>query len=328
MRLITDLIEPASLTGFAREEVDQYDATGATLAEIFPAQTADGIHAEWSINGKQNDVATFRAYDVETSIGSTGGLEVRTAKMPALGRKYLFSEYEQLIRRGIKSAETVQAAADRLASQAAKAVVDRLALARGEALATGKLVIDEEGVVQSADFGRRPDFTAVASTKWDNGGDPIADLETWHTAYVDENGVEPDHLYVSQKVMSALMRSDKIRAYLGTSAPAQVTRDTVAQIVTSYGLPVPEVFNARVAGKPLLPVNTIVFAANGAGATAWGTTLEAIDPAYNLPLGDQPGLVVGHYETQDPAQQWIRSNAIALPVLGDANRTLAATVLS
>ena len=53
---------------------------------------------------------------------------------------------------GQNSPETVQAAFDRLNTEVSESIARRIVLARGEALATGKLAIREEGLVQNVDF--------------------------------------------------------------------------------------------------------------------------------------------------------------------------------
>ena len=63
------------------------------------------------------------------------------------------------------------------------------------------------------------------------------------------------------------------------------------------------------------------------GRTFWGTTLEAVDPAYGIAEEDRPGIVVGAYQEDDPKSTWVRANAIGMPVVGDANYTAAMTVL-
>lgn len=328
MKLIDDLIEPTTLTGYSREEVDKFDATGATLADLFPNVVSDSTFVEWTVGGRNEDVAEFRAFDAEAMIGGTSGMETRTARLPAISLKRRFGELEQLLRMGQGAPETVEAAAERLALEVARGVVRGLVKRRGEALATGKLEIDENGFKQSVDFGRKKEHTATASELWSTGGDPVADLETWRDAYEAENGVAPSRLLVSRKVMSVLVRHTALRAYLGGSAPSMVAQAEVAEILQSHGLPAPEVFSDRVGGAPVLPENGIILAAPGAGFTGWGTTVEASKPNYGFAGLDMPGLVVGAYESEDPAMMWVRANAIAMPVLANPNLTFAATVVA
>lgn len=327
MALWTDVITPADLTGFSRTVAEAFDAQG-TLATILPNQQVDDVVFSWKVNERSNDVAQYRSFDAETPIGSSAGLEEITAKLAPVGLKKLFGEYDQLRRRGANSLETVQAAADRLAAEVTKATVERVERLRGEALVTGKLVLAENGVRQSIDFGRRADFTKTAATLWSAAdADPIADIEAWRQQYVAENGTEPTDIVVSGRVFAALTKSDAVRGYFGTAAPTLLTRDAVNSIVTSYGLPALSVYDRTVGGQRVIADTQVVMASRDAGATVWGTTVEADDPRYGLQGGDLPGLVVGAYKEDDPNVVWIRANAITLPVLANSNLTLAATVL-
>lgn len=331
MALWTDIINPGDLTGFSRTVVDQFDADGGTLSEVFPNVSTPDTKFEWTVNEKAQDVAAFRAYDAESKIGGNAGLEQKIASLAPISLKKRFGEYDQLVRASQNSPESVQAAADRLATEVAQGVMRRIVQVRAEALVTGKLAINEGSgdyrFVQNVDFGRRPDHTVNAGTAWDGSADPIADLEAWRAAYVDHNGQEPTAIYASPKVMAALARNDKVRAYLGSTSPALLDRATVNSILAGYGLPPITVSTARVLGSAVLDEDFVIFAAAGAGVTAWGLTVESSDPRYNLADAALPGLVVGAYAKDDPALKWIHGNAVALPILGNPDLTLAARVL-
>lgn len=327
MALWTDIINPADLTGFSREAATLYDENPGTLSDVFPNITQPGAEFRWLVNGMSLDVAGFRAFDVESKIGGGKGLEEKIASLTPISLKKRFSEYDQIVRMGNNSPETIQAAADRKATEVAQGVIRRIVQARGEALVTGGLSINEDKFVQNISFGRRPDHTVNAAVAWDGDADPIADLEQWRAAFVDNTGFEPTAIYASPKVVGALQRNSKMRAYLGANAPALLDRDTVNNILIGYGLPPLKVLNTRVAGAAVMDADHLVFVADGAGQTVWGTTVEALDPRYALADVAAPGLVVGAYAEDDPNIKWIRANAVALPILGNPDLTFAARVL-
>ena len=62
------------------------------------------------------------------------------------------------------------------------------------------------------------------------------------------------------------------------------------------------------------------------GEVAMAPVAEAGEPEYGL-AGDLPGMVTGAYKTNDPLTHWIHANATVLPVLIDANATMAVKVL-
>lgn len=326
MALWTEQISPAELTGFGRQVSEDYD--NDITAEVLPSQFVDDVVFTFSVNGKLNETAQYRAFDAETAIGKNGDAEEKTARLLPVGLKKRFSEYDQLRRRSAASPESVQAAADRLAAEVSRATVDRVRLLRAEALVTGGLSINENGVHQNVDFGRRADFTTSADVFWNQDGDAIADLEAYRNAFVDENGIEPTHIIASTRVFAALSRSETVRAYLGSDAGI-MSREAINSVMSNYGLPQLTINDARVGGQRLIADDKLLMVVAGqAGSTVWGTTVEADDPRYGLAAADLPGLVVGAYQEDDPNTKWIRANAIALPILAESNLTFASTVLA
>lgn len=327
MALWTDLVKPVELTGVGRSAVSDAD-NAAALADIFPSVNIQDVAFSWAVNGKSEDVAQFRAFDAESAIGGTSALEQKTVRLPALSLKKRFGELDSLVRMSANSPESVTDAANRLAVEVAQSFVRALVPARAEALITGKLSIvdDEGGFRQNVDFGRRVDHTVNAATPWDQGGDPVADLETWAAAFQSNTGYAPTKLKMSRAAFSALTRSKALAAYFSAGAPGLVSRDTVNAILGSYGLPQIEVVAGTVNGKEIFSKDHVVLAADGAGLTPWGLTKNAQDSRYGIAAGDMPGLVVAAYKEDDPAIEWIIGNASVVPVLANPDLTLAAKV--
>lgn len=327
MAIWTDEIKPVTLTVFAREIADRYDTDGL-LADIFPNTFVPDVHFEWKQGERLDEVAEYRAFDGETPVGDSAGSRHRIAALAPVGLKKRFSEYEKIRKASPNSPESVQAAAERIAAEVAKATVNRVALLRGEAAATGKLEFNENGFNQSVDFERRADFTTTASNVWSGGSaDPLSDIEQWVTAFSDANGETPNVMYASRKVAIALTKA--LYGALEGPRPAVFTQANANEILAGNGFPTITVNDRRFAGKRLIPEDVVVLAStNGAGATAWGTAAEADDPRYGLAgAADLPGLLVGAYEQDDPYTKWIRATAVAMPILGNPDLTLAATVL-
>ena len=192
MAVWTDLVKPHTLTTAGRTIVGGLDAKPGSLADVFPSITVPDTVFRWFVNGKNEDVAQYRAFDAESAIGGSRGLEEKTASLAALSLKKPFGELDAIRRMAPNSPETVQVAAQRIAAELAQSVVRKLVLSRAEALVTGKLsIVDEEGGFrQEVDFGRNPDHTASAATAWtEKTADPIADLNQWRDAFVKNTGI-------------------------------------------------------------------------------------------------------------------------------------------
>lgn len=319
MKLWTDVINPADLTGYAREIADNYDDSALSL--LMPTATVDDVVFSWDSDTKESLTAEYRAFDAETSIGDGGGFEHKTAALAPLGRKVRFGEYERLRRRN-SDAAAFQAEADKKAAALAKGVVDRINLLRGQALVNGGYTISENGFKQTVDFGRDADLTVTAGTLWDAGGDPLADITAWAEKFAEHAGVNPTHMVASSKIALALRSWITPDGAIKTASLADVNEELAAN-----ELPRLAVLNERVGTQRIIPADRLVMGVEGlTGGTIFGTTVEADDPRYSL-QGDLPGIVVGAYEQDDPATVWIRSVAIGLPILANPSMSLSATAV-
>lgn len=322
-----DTIDPAELTGYAREIVNDLLAN-SPLTPLFPDDSVDGVAFSWTVDSDVDDVAEYRAFDAETTIGDSGAGEIKTSKLAPLGRKYFFGEEEQLSYMSPGSAKSVQQRADELAERAARAVVNRIELLRGEAIVTGQLAINENRFVQTVDFGRAAEQTDVApAALWSAyGADPIQDLSDWIEAVVDESGVTPDYLAMGARAFRSLAAALAASSYITTNAGV-VSATAVNDVLSAHQFPTVTVVNHRAGGRRVLSDDHIVLGATGmSGRTVWGTSVSAANPKYRLD-GRRPGLVVGAYQSEDSDQKWVRSDALALAVLTNPKTTLSAKVL-
>lgn len=340
-QLWTELIDPADLTGFTRAAIEDVERQKATLARFLPNYDVPDIVVRTVLGTDgTGELAQYRSFDAETPIGSGGKGERKVFELMALGLKERVSEYDQLRMRGGDTAEIVLGGVEKAAQRTANAVVDRLERARGQVLDTGKLTIDENGVIQTVDFGRSDDSVVTASTLWDeDGAKPLDDLIAWCDAYAELNaGEQPGAIVLSRRGVAALQRAEEIRALVATmvGSPSIVSMDSVNTMLSSYGLPPIVVYDRKIRGEHVLAPHKAYLLpapvdANGQsvlGATFYGQTLEANEPDYGIAPVDQPGLVVGAWKTRDPIGVWVHSNAIAMPIMVNPAAAMVATVIS
>lgn len=320
MRLWTDLLKPADLTGFAREIAETYD--DSPLSILLPLTTVDDIVFSWDVDTKESLTAEYRAFDAETPIGGGHAFENKTARLAPLGRKRRFGEYERLRRRNA-DADSYQAEADKVVAALAKGVIDRLNLLRATALVDGSYTINENRFKQVVDFGRPSELTLTAPTLWDAGGDPFEDLAVWAELFAEHAGTPPTDMVGSTKIALALRQWITPENATKTASLAEVNEELEAN-----ELPRLHLMKGHVDGQRIMDVDKLVFGIRDlTGGTVLGTTVEADDPRYALE-GEIPGIVVGAYEQDDPATVWIRSNAIGLPIVANPSMSAAATVVS
>ncbi|CQD15737.1 phage structural protein [Mycolicibacterium conceptionense] len=339
MALWTDLITPAELTGFARAAVEDVERQKATLARWLPNYSVPDVVVRTIVAADGNGaLAQYRAFDAETPIGSGGAGTRKVFELLPLGLKERVSEYDQLRARGNDGNAIITGGVEKAAQRVANAVVDRLEVARGQALDTGALTINENGVVQTMTFGRPAGNTVTAATLWSGAAKPLDDLIAWGDVFAAGNqGNQPGAIVTSKRVVAALQRNADIRGLVATvgGTPGIVSIDALSAVLASYGLPPITIYDRKIRGNNVLPDNKVYLLPaavdpNGQselGATFFGETLEAGEPEYGIGSADQPGLVVGAWKTKDPIAVWVHSNAIAMPVLVNPVASMVATVL-
>jgi len=341
--LWTDIIDPATLTGYARAALADYEARRGTLARWLPNREVADIVARFIVgdNGLVN-VAKFRAYDAEPEIGKRRPRKRVTLELPALGQDIPVSEYEQLRARGGSVSDAEALAAIQSATDAVvRSVADSIERLRGVVLYTGKATIAEIGA--DDDFGRAAGHTVTAPAAWSVAGtDALGQLTGWTDTYVDTNGEMPGAIVMSTRAARSLAKLDQFKTQLLNGASRPATLEDVNNTITAAGLPEIVLYDRRVSvddvttkvipdDRVLLlpaPVETDDFMGTQLGATFWGRTLTSTDSDWGIESAEQPGLVAGVYRNPKPPMGIeVISDAIGLPVLANANLSFAADVL-
>jgi len=340
MLISTDYVQPAELTGYARAALADLEVNQFTLSQFLPSRPVDDLQYRFNRGGTGlAEVATFRAYDAEASIAKRPGLTRVTGELPPVSRKIRLGEYERLRQRRLDTAirDAIFDDTDLMVT----AVAARIELARGSALASGTVTINEDGVIATVDFGRKAGHTGVAPANlWSVSASatPIADLIAWIATYRASNGGRnPGSILTSQKVLSNMLRAQEVRnlaAANGTS-PSIVSVLTLNTILAAYGLPPIVINDAQVSvdgtATRLIPENNLLLlpavGSTDLGGTFWGTTAESLEADFGIE-GDEPGIVAGVYSTKDPVAQWTKAAGIALPVLANPDLTFQAVVIA
>lgn len=342
MALWTDIIDPATLTGYARASLADYEANKGTLARWLPnREVADIVVRFVSGSAGLVDVADFRAYDAEPTIGKGPSGKRTTIELPAVGQNIPVSEYNQLrLRNGNASDAAALAAIQATTDRVARAVSDSVEMLRGVVLQTGKATVS--GFMDD-DFGRAGGHSVSAGTAWStSSADALGMLTTWYDTYVAANGEEPGAILTSTRVLRAMGALTQFATQLAGGGNRPATVADVQATVQAAGLPPIYTYDRRVSvagssAKVLsddrlfflpAPVDPNDGEGSQLGATFWGQTLTSTDPDYGLADADMPGLVVGVYRGEKPPMiAEVISDAVALPVLANANLSFVADVL-
>ncbi|ONI65633.1 hypothetical protein CSIV_04965 [Microbacterium sp. CSI-V] len=339
MALWTDVIDPATLTGYARRSLEEIEQARGTLARWLPnREVADIVVRFMAGQTGLVDEARYRAFDAEIEVSKGLPRKRTTLELPPVGTEIPVTEYEQLRNRNAAD-DAVEKSILATTRTVVRAVADRVERLRGIVIGTGIATIPEIGAADS--FGRSVSHDVTAGSLWASSSvDRLAFLETIRQQYIATNGVEPGSILLSSRVFTALASGDQFRIQLNNGASRPATEADVRGIVEGAGLPPIYKYDRRTkAGKVLddsklflLPApveNTDDWEGTELGATFWGQTLTSTDERYGIEESEQPGIVAGAYRGEKPPMiAEVIADAIAMPVLANADLSLAAKVLA
>jgi hypothetical protein len=334
--LWTDVIDPATLTGYMRESLAAYEARQGSLEVFLNNETVPDISVSFDVGAfGLTQTARFRAYDAEPEYGKEEGGKRVMIELPAIGQKIAISEYRALRQRNASDQamlDSILKTADRVV----RAVADRMELLRGVVLDTGVATVNQSNFVISDNFGRPGGHTVTAATLWSNAAaDRIDDLLAWQDTYRGTNAVNPGVILMSSTVYSQFRKGDQFQNVV-TGRP--MTQGDIQSIMADEGLPPIKIFDRRVNFEgvmtPVIPANKVLLLPSESdsgqlGATYWGTTLTATDLGWGIADDEQAGIVAGVYRNeQPPVIAEVISDAIGMPVLGNAALSFSAQVLA
>lgn len=338
MALWIDIIDPAELTGYIRAALEDYEARQGTLARYLPNREVADITVRFR-KGRNGLVpeAQYRAYDAEPNIGKGEGGQRVTLELPALSETQTVGEYDQLRNRRAGD-DPIKKSILSTAQRVVRAIADRAERLRGIVINTGIATIPEIGAAD--DFGRSAAHNVTAPILWaDPSADRISFLEQLMDTYSDTNGADPGVMLMTRPVFRALAAGTQFRTILVGGGTRPATETEVRNVIAGAGLPEIEIFNRRTkSGKVLddkklfllpAPVEPDDWAGTELGATFWGQTLTSTDERYAIEESEQPGIVAGVYRGEKPPMiAEVTGDSINLPVLANADLSLAATVLA
>jgi hypothetical protein len=336
MALWTDLIDPATLTGYARESLAAYEARQGTLARWLPNRMVEDIVVRF-IKGRTGlvDVARFRAYDAELEPGRRQNASRVTMELPALGQWMPNTEYEQLRGRGgsvsdQQTLNTILATTDLLV----RSVADSIERLRGITINTGIAAIVQDNYRLNDDFGRPSALTFTAPQLWSSAGtDRLSQFQTWGDLYRDGDGStipgtgqDVGCWVMSTRAFRQLAAGSQFATVLAGGGSRLGNANEVTNVLTSYGVAPIVLFNRRF-GLPA-PVDPDDFAGTELGSTFWGRTLSSLEAGWGIEDGEQPGIVTGVFKNEKPPMGMeVFADAIGEPVLANAELSMSIKVL-
>ena len=338
MALWTDIIEPAELTGYARESLNALEQRKGTLARWLPNRQVMSTFVRFIKGGAGLvEEARYRAFDAEPEVGRRPAGQRVTIELPAVSQEIPVSEYQQLLARSAGD-DALRREILRTTDQVVSAIADRVERTRGVVLNTGKATINQSNFVSDDDFGRAAGLTLTAPALWSVAGtDALGQLQTWFDLYVATNGVAPGAILMSNRALRALGATAGMSTQLLNGASRPATIADVNATVSGAGLPEIIAYSRRTSSGAVIPDTQVLFlpapvdpndGETELGATFWGETLTSLDADYAIGDGETPGVVTGVYRNEKPPMiAEVIGDSVNLPVLANANLSMSVKVL-
>ena len=309
---------------------------------LFPEQKIDALEIEM-LKGANNlpVAASVHSFDTETEIASREGINAAIQDLALIKRKQKISEKELIALNSPRSKQEEKQVIARIFNDVdglVNGVRARVEALRMEALGTGKIVLNENGVKGTIDFGV-PSGQKTTKT-WLSGTPTILeDITDMVNAVVTGSGFRPTRVLTSQKILNGILKDERIRkAMYGVNSEKVANLNDLNQLLVSQGLPKIATYdgmyrtqNAKgdYVTKRYFKEDSFVLMPDGKlGDTFYGLTAEEVrlrnTPGVDIEMFGN--ILTQHYTTNDPVAEWIKAVATAMPSFPAANQIYIATI--
>ena len=338
MPRIEEVLTTKELIDYTKER-----AMPAMVGEtLFPSQKTDSLEIEM-IKGASNlpVSASIHAFDSETEIGSREGTSKGFQGLALIKRKEKVGEKLLIALNNPRTTAEEKRIIDNLfniVDDLTKSVLVRVEAMRMEALSTGKLNINENGVKATIDYGMLS--AHKVSKTWASGTpDILEDIFNLCSTISDNSGFKPTRILTSTTNLNIMLKDASIRSgVFGVNASKLLTVPELNQFLAAQSLPQIATYDAkyRVQGKDgkyatkrYLADNALVLLSDGKmGDTFYGPTAEEIELALkgDVDIEMIGNILVEQYSTNDPVAKWIKAVATAMPSFPYADQVGVITV--
>ncbi|WP_053983424.1 major capsid protein [Niameybacter massiliensis] len=309
---------------------------------LFPEQKIDALEIEM-LKGANNlpVAASVHSFDTETEIASREGINAAIQDLALIKRKQKISEKELIVLNAPRSNSEERQVIARIFNDVdglVNGVRARVEALRMEALGTGKIVLNENGVKGTIDFGV-PGGQKTSKTWLSATPRILEDITDMVNAVVTGSGFRPTRVLTSQKILNGILKDDRIRkAMYGVNADKVANLNDLNQLLVSQGLPKIATYdgmfrvqgeNGKYTTKRYFKEDAFVLMPEGKlGDTFYGLTAEEVrlrnTPGVDIEMFGN--ILTQHYTTNDPVAEWIKAVATAMPSFPAANQIYIATI--
>lgn len=296
---------------------------------LFPERKIQDIEFDMILGAGGLPVsASVHAFDTKTQLASREAIEKGVASLALIKRQIKIAEKEIIkIQNPRTDAELTHVLAQLYndSEKMVEAVKVRVEAMRMEAISTGKIKIEENGVKVTLDYG-----VPVANKKSFNWTDPstskpLDDLTILADA-IEETSTRPTRALTSRKIARAICNSHSIReAIHGVNSDKIVTLAQLNELLTQSELPQIVTYEEKykIEGakgyttKRYFPENVISMFGDGTlGETIYGLTAEEVKLIGDGKMDESSmvgNIFVGTYTSIDPVGEFTKAAATALP---------------
>lgn len=286
--------------------------------------------------------ASVHAFDTETQLASRDAIQKGAASLALIKRKIKITEKELIKIQNPRNDAELNFTIGQLYNDAEKMVEGirvRAEAMRMEALSTGKVKIEENGVKVTLDYSmptankKSFNWTDLTNAK------PLDNLETLASAIETESGSRPTRALTSRKVMKRICSCDSVRkAIHGVNSDKLVTLAELNNLLLQCELPQLVTYEGKykVEGakgyttKRYFPENVIAMFGDGAlGESIYGLTAEEVKLIGDGKM-DEASMVedifVGTYTSIDPVGEFTKAATTFLPSFPHADEVGIGTI--
>lgn len=312
------------------------------LEELFPSRKTEALEIKM-IRGANNlpVSASIHAFDTETEIDQREGAGYDTAELALIKRKRKLSEKEIIRLENPRNDAEEREAISRIYNDVddlQDSVLTKAEAMRGEALSTGKLVINENGYKTEIDYGVPPSHKQTFT--WSSGTpDILANMDSAVDRIVNDTGFIPTRVLTSKRNLNIVLKDEKIRkAVFGVNSDRLLSVQELNTFLQTQGLPRLAAYDAKYrlllkSGKfearRYFTESAFVFMPDGdMGETLFGLTAEELElrKKEGVDISEIGNVVIEQYATNDPVAKWIKAVATALVTFPCADQVFIATI--
>lgn len=223
--------------------------------------------------------------------------------------------------------------------QLVAAVRARVEAMRMEALSSGKIVINENGIKASIDYGMPSNHKTTKT--WKSGTPKILeDMDSCVNQIVKDTGFTPTRVLTSKTILNVILRDSTIRAAVfGVNSAKMLTVAELNAFLAQQSLPQIAIYDKmyRLQGRDgkyrsvrYLPEDAFVMMPDGKmGDTFYGLTAEelALRNQPDIDISSIGNIIVAMYATFDPVAKWVKAVATAMPSFPYADQVFSATIV-